>query len=138
MTQEESYICHEIKVLEHTCTRGNMSKSCRYLGIQRSLLLLTETLQEGRTKGLVNRRPGLRNPPWRASREIEKKAIHLCCTYHFGSQRIVPGSSNATMGWRSPKGGYAVPSPDMGSRVHLPRYSIVLNSLPPRPVNLLR
>ena len=35
MPQEERDIRRKIKVLEHACSSGNVSKTCRYFGISR-------------------------------------------------------------------------------------------------------
>ena len=89
MTQEERDIRRKIKVLEHACSSGNVSKTCRYFGISRETYYCwRRRYQQYGEKGLVNRRPGPRNPPWRTAPEIEKKVLHLRRTYHFGAQRI--------------------------------------------------
>lgn len=89
MTQEERDIRRKIKVLEHDCSSGNVSRTCRYFGISRETYYCwRRRYQQYEEKGLVNRRPSPRNPPWRTAPEIEKKVLHLRRTYHFGAQRI--------------------------------------------------
>ena len=63
MTQEERDIRRKIKVLEHACSSGNVSKTCRYFGISRETYYCwRRRYQQYGEKGLVNRRPGPRNP----------------------------------------------------------------------------
>ena len=64
MTQEERDIRRKIKVLEHACSSGNVSRTCRYFGISRETYYCwRRRYQQYGEKGLVNRRPGPRNPP---------------------------------------------------------------------------
>lgn len=63
MTQEERDIRRKIKVLEHACSSGNVSRTCRYFGISRETYYCwRRRYQQDGEKGLVNRRPGPRNP----------------------------------------------------------------------------
>ena len=89
MTQVERYIRRKIRFLEHACSSGNVSKTCRYFGISRETFYCwRRQYRKDGEKGLINRRPGPRNPSWRTAPEIEKKVLHLRRTYHFGAQRI--------------------------------------------------
>ena len=47
MTQEERDIRRKIRVLEHACSTGNVSKTCRYFGISRETFFCGEQTRRG-------------------------------------------------------------------------------------------
>ena len=115
MTQEERDIRRKIKVLEHACSSGNVSKTCRYFGISRETYYCwRRRYQQYGEKGLVNRRPGPGTRLGVRPRRSRKKSF-TCDVLITSELSALLGSYNG-IGWRSPRAVYVAPSPGMDSK----------------------
>ena len=69
---------------EHTTQSGNVRKTCRHLGIPRSLFdVWRRACQRDGEAGLVNRRPIARSHPKTTRPEIVDQVLHRRRTYHL-------------------------------------------------------
>ncbi|XDD50930.1 IS481 family transposase [Leptospira sp. WS92.C1] len=90
-TESQRCIQKKIKVLNYAKDLHNVSKACRYFGISRETFYQwKKAFDKYGEEGLINKKPGFRpgTCPWRTSKDIEDKILHLRTTYHFGPQRI--------------------------------------------------
>ena len=73
---------------EYTTQSGNVRKTCRYLGIPRSLFYVwRRACERDGEAGLVNRRPIARSHPKTTRPEIVDQVLHRRRTYHLGCLR---------------------------------------------------
>jgi transposase InsO family protein len=90
MSREKQDIRRRLAVLEHAEKSGNISKTCRYFGIPRSLFYLwRQAYERDGEAGLVRKKPIAHSHPAAIKPEIVEKVLHLRKTYHLGPIRIV-------------------------------------------------
>ena len=82
-------IRRKLKVLNYAKSNGNVSKTCRYLGISRETFYKSKRDYEAiGESALINSKPCPQNPKLRISPDIEEKIIHLRRNYYLGQLRI--------------------------------------------------
>jgi len=90
MTQAEREIRHKVRILKHAERSGNVSKTCRYYGVARSLFHIWKTKYELEGQaGLARKKPVAKTCPHATPPEIVEKVLYLRSNYHLGPMRIV-------------------------------------------------
>ena len=78
------------QVLEYAVRIRNIRKTCRHVGIPRSLFYVWRAaFERDGEAGLVNKRPVARSHPRTTRPEVVEQVLHVRRTYHLGPQRIV-------------------------------------------------
>ena len=87
--QQEHDIRRKLKVLSHAGVTGNVSHTCRYLGVSWDTFYRWKRDYSALgDEGLVNSKPCPENPKIRVASDIEEKILYLRRNYHFGQQKI--------------------------------------------------
>jgi transposase len=90
MTQAEREIRRKLRILQHAERSGNVSKTCRYYGVARSLFHTWKKKYELEGEaGLTRKKPVAKTCPHATPPEIVEKVLHLRSNYHLGPMRIV-------------------------------------------------
>ena len=90
MTTDEREIKRKLRVFDHAEESGNVTKTCRYFGLPRSLFYVWRNAyrQYGRA-GLKKKRPVPKSHPNQTPDEIVEKILYLRRKYHLGPIRIM-------------------------------------------------
>ena len=90
MAKDQQEIRRKLRILDHAAASGDVSKTCRYFGIERaSCYLWRHALADHGEAGLANKRSVPHNHPNRTPETVAEKVLHLRRKYHLGPIRIV-------------------------------------------------
>ena len=87
---EERAVKRKLRILKYADELGNLSKTCRYFGIPRSIFYVwRNAFRAGDEEDLRCKKPIPKNQPNQTPEEVVEKVLYLRCKYHLGPVRIM-------------------------------------------------